>query len=101
MFSNTTVEEKSLQSKIKNDQQLLMFLPDAKRRLIWHGIFVFLLSLLVGAAVPLLRNPRMGLAAHVGGVLSGMLLILVGLIWEEIKLRGYAEKAAYWLFLYA
>jgi len=59
---------------------------DAKRRLLWHGILIFLLGLLAGAFAPWLTNPRMGVAAHVGGVLSGTFLILVGLIWEEIKL---------------
>lgn len=59
------------------------------------------LGLLTGAAVPVLTNPRMGVAAHVGGVMSGMLLLLVGLIWGEIRLAASAEKAAFWLFLYA
>ncbi len=74
---------------------------DVRRRLIWHGMLVFVLGLLVGAVVPLLKSPRMGLAAHVGGVMSGMFLILVGLIWEEIKLPVRAEKPAFWLYLYA
>ncbi len=74
---------------------------DAKRRLIWHGILIFLLGLLAGAFVPWLKNPRMGVAAHVGGVLSGIFLILVGLIWEEIKLRPKAKNVDFWLFLYA
>jgi len=78
-----------------------MIPPMAKRRLIWHGTLIFLLGLLAGAVVPLLKNPRMGLAAHVGGVLSGTFLILVGLIWEEIKLPVRTKKANFWLFLYA
>ena len=49
----------------------------------------------------MLTNPRMGVAAHVGGVMSGLLLLLVGLIWGEIRLPASAEKAAFWLFLYA
>lgn len=61
---------------------------DAKRRLVWHGILIFLLGLLAGAFVPWLKNPRMGVAAHVGGVLSGIFLVLVGLIWREIKLAS-------------
>ncbi|HLE62387.1 MAG TPA: hypothetical protein VI750_04565 [Pyrinomonadaceae bacterium] len=74
---------------------------NAKRRLIWHGILIFLLGLLAGAFVPWLKNPRMGVAAHVGGVLSGIFLILVALIWEEIKLPLWAKKTDFWLFLYA
>ncbi len=72
-----------------------------KRCLFWHGLLIFLFGLLAGAVVPLLTNPRMGVAAHLGGVLSGMFLIVIGLLWEEIRLSALAEKAALWLFLYA
>jgi hydroxylaminobenzene mutase len=75
--------------------------PNAKRRFLWHGMLILLFGLLAGALVPWLGNPRMGVAAHVGGVLSGTFLILVGLIWEEIKLPVWAKKADFWLFLYA
>lgn len=57
-----------------------------KRRLLWHGTLIFVFGLLAGAAVPVVANPRMGVAAHVGGVMSGMFLMLIGLIWEEIRL---------------
>ncbi len=72
-----------------------------RRRLFWHGLLIFLFGLFTGAVVPLLTNPRMGVAAHLGGVLSGMFLIVIGLLWEEIRLSAPAEKAAFWLFLYA
>jgi hydroxylaminobenzene mutase len=78
-----------------------MTTPEAKRRLIWHGLFVFGLSLLVGAVVPVLTNPRMGVSAHVGAAMSGMLLVLIGLIWDQIVLPAWGEAAAFWLFLYA
>ncbi len=64
-------------------------------------MLIFGLGLLTGAVVPVMTNPRMGVAAHVGGVMSGMFLILVGLLWDQIKLSLRAEKAAFWLFLYA
>ncbi len=78
-----------------------MLPPDPKRRLMWHGMLIFLLGLMAGAFVPWLKNPRMGVAAHVGGVLSGIFLILVALVWEEIKLRPPAKRVAFWLFLFA
>ena len=74
---------------------------NTKRRLLWHGLLIFLFGLLAGAAVPVLTNPRMGVAAHLGGVLSGMFLIVIGLLWGEIRLSARAGKAALWLFLYA
>jgi hydroxylaminobenzene mutase len=78
-----------------------MTLQSIKRRLYWHGMLIFVLGLLAGATVPVLTNPRMGVAAHVGGVLSGIFLILIGIIWEEIRLSARAERIAFWLFLYA
>ena len=74
---------------------------ETKRRLLWHGILIFLFGLLAGMAVPLVANPRMGVAAHLGGVMSGIFLLLVGLIWEDIKLSSVAARTALWLFLYS
>jgi len=72
-----------------------------KRQLIRNGVFLFLLGLLSGAVVPALTNPRMGLSAHLGGVMSGAFLIVVGLAWGEIKLSAPRKKILIWLFLYA
>jgi len=72
-----------------------------KRRMLWHGTLIFIFGLLAGAATPAMTNPRMGVAAHLGGVMSGMFLVLVGLIWEEIHLSSALRWAAFWLFLYA
>ena len=58
---------------------------DAKRRLLWHGMVIVLLALLVGAVVPAFRNPRMALSAHVGGVMTGLLVIGIGLMWPELR----------------
>src|SRR5262245_56951529 len=70
-----------------------------KRRLLWHGILLFLLGLLIGIAVPVVRNPRMGLSAHVGAVMSGMLVVLVGLLWDELRLGPRAAAATFRLAL--
>lgn len=70
------------------------------RRLMWYGALLFLLGLLVGAAVPAFRNPRMGLASHLEGVMNGMFLILLGLIWRHLRLGPSLMKATFWLALY-
>ena len=51
---------------------------DLTRRLIWHGILLFFLGLCVGMFVQSTRNPRMALSAHVGSVMSGMFLAILG-----------------------
>jgi hypothetical protein len=49
-------------------------MEDSKRRLIWHGMFLFLLGLLTGFMETKFANPRMGLAAHLEGELGWRLL---------------------------
>ena len=70
------------------------------RRLIRLGVLLFLLGLFSGLIIPVLANPRMGLASHVEGVMSGMLLILMGIIWERLRLRDGAMKITSWLLVY-
>ena len=45
---------------------------DTKRRLVWHGMLLFLLGLLTGLAEPHFANLRMALAAHLEGVMNGI-----------------------------
>src|SRR5438093_6705058 len=70
------------------------------RRLIWHGIFLFFLGLVVGMFVQGMKNPRMALSAHVGGVMTGIFLAVLGAVWGELRLAPRAEAAAYWLALF-
>jgi (hydroxyamino)benzene mutase len=71
------------------------------RRLLQLGVILFLLGLLVGFAVPALANPRMGLASHLEGVMNGMFLIALGLMWPKLDLSYGLLKATYWLALFA
>lgn len=73
---------------------------DLGRRLLRYGVFLFLLGLLTGFAVPALRNPRMGLSAHVEGVLNGMFLGFLGLIWGQLRLPPRASAVTFWLAIY-
>ena len=73
---------------------------EARRRLLWHGVAIVLLSLVVGAAVPAFTNPRMALAAHVGGVMTGMLTASLGLLWADLHLGAGTRRALFWLAVY-
>jgi (hydroxyamino)benzene mutase len=66
-----------------------------KRRLIWHGVFLFLLGLLTGFVETKFSNPRMGLAAHLEGLMNGTFLIAVGAIWGEVRLSSVLETTAF------
>ncbi|HEX9944751.1 MAG TPA: hydrogenase [Thermoanaerobaculia bacterium] len=75
--------------------------PDRSRSLLFAGFLLFLLALLTGLAIPVLNNPRMGLSAHLTGVMNGFFLILLGLSWERLRLAGRSASLVYGLALYA
>ena len=73
---------------------------DRGRRLLWHGLFLFLLGLLTGLVIPQVSNPRMGLAAHMEGVMNGTFLAVLGLAWERFVLSERASAALFGLALF-
>ena len=75
-------------------------MSDNNRRVMWHGMFLFLLGMLTAFAEPGVTNVRMGLAAHLVGLLNGIFLIALGAIWTEVTLRPRAKAIAYWTALY-
>src|SRR5690349_16853316 len=68
--------------------------------MLWHGMLLFFLGLATGFVEAKLANPRMGLAAHLEGVMNGTFLLAVGAIWGEVRLSARARTATYWLLLY-
>ncbi len=75
-------------------------MEDSNRRLMWHGMFLFLLGLFTGFAEPNFANVRMGLAAHLEGVMNGTFLVALGAIWPHVRLAARAKTIAYWAALY-
>ena len=65
------------------------------RRLMWHGILLFLLGLLTGLVQNELSNPRMGLAAHLEGLMNGTFLLALGAAWNEVRLSPRAARVAF------
>ena len=72
---------------------------DYRRRILWHGIALFLIGLLTGLAEPMFMNIRMGLAAHLEGVMNGTFVLAVGAIWREIRLPQRSKSLTYWALL--
>ena len=68
--------------------------------LLFLGILLFLLGLVIGLFIPLMANPRMGLTAHLEGVMNGMFLVVLGLIWNKISLKERWLSTAFWLNIY-
>jgi hydroxylaminobenzene mutase len=73
---------------------------DTNRGLMWHGMFLFLLGLITGLLEAQFPNVRMGLAAHLEGVMNGIFLVALGAIWAQVKLSPGIKYATYWSVLY-
>jgi (hydroxyamino)benzene mutase len=70
------------------------------RRVMWNGMFLFLIGLFTGFAETHFANMRMGLAAHLEGVMNGTFLLALGAVWNDIRLSRSAKSIAYWTVLY-
>lgn len=70
-------------------------------QLIRHGVILALLGTLSGFAPMVVTNPRMGLAAHVGGIMNALLLLALGAVWASIELGPSRERLAVGLLLWA
>jgi hydroxylaminobenzene mutase len=63
-------------------------------------MFLFVLGLLTGFVESQFTNPRMGLAAHLEGVMNGIFLVALGSAWAEVRLSPRAKSTAYRGVLY-
>lgn len=69
--------------------------------LIFLGVLMFLLGLFVGILIPIMTLPRMGLSAHLEGIMNGMFVVILGLIWNKIALSDEWLTITFWLTIYS
>ncbi|WHF51821.1 hypothetical protein QGN23_00745 [Chryseobacterium gotjawalense] len=69
-------------------------------RLLFLGVLLFLFGLLIGLFIPRMTNPRMGLSAHLEGLMNGMFLVILGLIWNRLVIKDSWLSYTFWLTLY-
>ena len=69
-------------------------------RLLQLGVVLFLLGLLTGLVVPALAHPRMGLSSHLEGVMNGIFLIAIGLLWPRLSFGRLRATTTFWLLIY-
>ena len=69
-------------------------------RLLQLGILLFLLGLLVGIAVPRFAVPRLALSVHLLGLMQGLFLLILGLLWPRLKFMPRLSTIAFWLAVY-
>src|SRR5689334_10921836 len=63
-------------------------------------MFLFLLGLLTGFVETQFSNIRMGLAAHLEGVMNGTFLLALGAVWNDVRLGTGLKAVTYWVVLY-
>jgi hydroxylaminobenzene mutase len=71
--------------------------------LCFMGALLFALGMLIGAAIPKFRSPRIGLSAHLAAIESGLGLIAFGLLMPHLAIStGWAGAIGYtlWVSLY-
>jgi len=74
------------------------FVNDSRdRKLMAHGFLVFVASIMVGAVATWLPAPRMGLSCHLNGLMNGMMLVLIGLVWSRLALSDFQKSLLFWL----
>ena len=66
------------------------------KRLVVSGVWLFVIGLFEGVAVPMFANPRMGLSAHLTAVQSGVALMVMGAIWSLAIWSERTEKLSFW-----
>lgn len=71
------------------------------QRLLQVGVGLFLFTSLEGFAVEYLPIPRLGLSVHTLGVVEGLVLAVLGQLWNRLDLSAAAARVAFWLFLYS
>ncbi len=73
---------------------------DHGRALLQLGVVLFMLGLLTGFALPAMENPRMGLSSHLEGLLNGMVLVGLGLLWPKLALGRLSGALTFGLAVY-
>ncbi len=64
--------------------------------------FVLMLLALLGAFfLPAMAVPRLGLSAHTIGMLSGVLLLALGAIWQQFSLTDSQRNWMKWSWIYS
>lgn len=76
------------------------FVKNQSNKLIFLGVLLFFMGLIIGLLIPVFSNPRMAVSSHLEGVLNGIFLIVLGLIWNKIDLSSKWLKITFWLAIY-
>lgn len=71
------------------------------RHLLLLGFVLVTMGLVSGLFTAKFPNTRMALANHMVGLVNGLLLVALGLVWPQLDLGHAWLVAAFWLAIYA
>jgi hydroxylaminobenzene mutase len=69
-------------------------------RLSQFGILLFLFALVVGLLVPTFAVPRLGLSTHLLGLMQGIYLIVLGVLWPRLRVSPAIGRIGVFLAVY-
>ena len=69
-------------------------------RLIQLGVLLFLFALLVGLAVPRFAVPRLALSVHLLGLMQGLFLSVLGMLWPRLAFSRKLSAICFGLAVY-
>lgn len=78
-----------------------MSAPTMKRRLVCYGMVLFSLGIFTELLMRFLINPRMAYSAHLVALMSGILLMQLGIIWDQMKIPARWTPLVFWLWVFA
>jgi hypothetical protein len=79
-----------------SNKELAAMADDPHRRaLMRHGFLFLFLALVLGLAVTALPHPSRWLAAHLTAFLTGLILVVIALAWNELRLTHGQLTVAY------
>lgn len=90
----------SLSATIRFLWSTTMASNDIGKRFLQLGALLFLLGLISGLITGAMANPRMGLSAHLEGVMNGTFLLAVGAIWSQVVLSSRLQKTTFYAFAF-
>lgn len=71
------------------------------RNLLRLGFILIFISFLTGAIIPLFKNPHLAVSAHLNAIIGGIILVILGIIFDKLNLSATARKIMTWSWIYA
>jgi hydroxylaminobenzene mutase len=72
-----------------------------KRRLVWYGMLLFSLGIVTELLMRFMLNPRMAYSAHLVALMSGIFLMQLGVLWEDMDIPERWRGVAFWVWVFA